>query len=252
MDAGTWFIQRNAWQVMVLGLAFFGALYCLGGWGMSALTRTLARRGKGRPLDTRPLKPDQLRREWRQSFHSVLVFGLGTIVPWGFLQLGWAHLTPTASAGRIALEIFALLIWNDVHFWINHRLLHTRRLVRFHGDHHRSVVTTPWSTYSFHPIEAMMLGNIILLPMLVHDFCFWSLASVPVLSLLLNVIGHANYDFFPRVSHEHPLAASRRHHLHHARPAGNYGFALAFMDQIMRTQVKTAPAQAPQAPHSVH
>jgi len=241
METGRWFIQLGAWQVMALGLAFFGALYCLGGWGMSALTRLLARRGIGRPLDTRALKPDQLRREWRQSLHSVLIFGIGMLVPWGFLQLGWAQLAPAAGAGRIALEIAALLVWNDVHFWINHRLLHTRALVRFHGDHHRSVVTTPWSTYSFHPIEAMMLGNIILLPMLVHDFYFWSLASVPVLSLLLNVIGHANYDFFPRVGDAHPLAASRRHHLHHARPAGNYGFALAFMDQLMRTQVKPAP-----------
>lgn len=59
-------------------------------------------------------------------------------------------------------------------------------------------MTTPWSTYSFHPIEALMLGNIILLPMLVHDFYFWSLASVPVLSLILNLIGHSNYDFSPR------------------------------------------------------
>ncbi|MEG1770671.1 MAG: desaturase, partial [Comamonas sp.] len=67
MDTGTWFTQLSAWQVMALGLAFFGGLYCLGGWGMSALTRSLARRGMGRPLDTRALKPDQLRREWRQS-----------------------------------------------------------------------------------------------------------------------------------------------------------------------------------------
>ena len=90
-----------------------------------------------------------------------------------------------------------------------------------------------------------MLGNIILLPMLVHDFYFWSLASVPVLSLILNLIGHSNYDFFPSVSDTHPLAASRRHHLHHARPAGNYGFALAFMDQIMGTRVKTDSSQTP-------
>src|SRR5256885_17090109 len=116
-----------------------------------------------------------------------------------------------------SIEIVVLLIWNDVHFWINHRLLHTRLLGRFHGDHHRSIVTTPWSTYSFHPIEALMLGNVILLPMVVHDFSFWSLAPVPVLSLLLNVIGHSNYDFFPGVSDTHALAASRRHHLHHAR-----------------------------------
>ncbi|MEG2816562.1 MAG: desaturase, partial [Comamonas sp.] len=151
MDAGTWFIQLNALQVMALGLVFFGGIYGLGGLAMSLLTRTLAGLGIGRPLDTRALKPDQLQREWRQSFYSILVFGMGMIVPWGFLQLGWAHLTPTAGAGRIALEILVLLIWNDVHFWLNHRLLHTKRLVRYHGDHHRSVVTTPWSTYSFHP-----------------------------------------------------------------------------------------------------
>ena len=240
MDAGTWFIQLNAWQVMALGLVSFGTLYLLGGWGMSAFTRWLARHGLGRTLDTRPLKPDQLQRERRLSFNSVLVFGLGTIVPWGFLKLGWAHLSPTAGAGRIALEILALLLWNEVHFWVNHRLLHTRQLVRYHGDHHRSTVTTPWSTYSFHPVEALMLGNIILLPMVVHDFSFWSLASVPVLSLILNTIGHSNYDFFPKVSDSHLLAASRRHHLHHARPAGNYGFSLAFMDRFMRTQVKSS------------
>ncbi|MEG2977159.1 MAG: sterol desaturase family protein [Comamonas sp.] len=188
MDAGTWFTQLNAWQVMLLGLVFFGGIYLLGGLLMSTLTSGLSRLGVGQVLDTHPLKPDQLGREWRQSFHSILVFGLGMIVPWGFLQLGWAHLTPDVSAGRIALEIAVLLIWNDVHFWINHRLLHTRKLMRYHGDHHRSVVTTPWSTYSFHPIEALMLGNIILLPMVVHDFYFWSLASVPVLSLILNLI----------------------------------------------------------------
>jgi hypothetical protein len=103
-DAGTWFTQLNAWQVMALGLVFRG-IYLLGGLLMGALTASLARAGIGRPLDTRPLKPDQLQREWRQSFHSILIFGIGMIVPWGFLQLGWAQLSPTASAGRIAVEI---------------------------------------------------------------------------------------------------------------------------------------------------
>lgn len=250
MNAGLWFTQLTAWQVMAVGLAFFGALYLLGGWGMTALTRMLARRQVGKVLDTRALQPDQLQREWRQSAMSVLLFGTGMVVPWGLLQLGWAQLAPTASAARVAAEIVVLMVWNDVHFWLNHRLLHAKALVRFHGDHHRSYVTTPWSTYSFHPLEALMLGNIILLPMLVHDFYFWSLAAVPVLSLVLNVIGHSNYDFFPRVSDTHPLAASRRHHLHHARSRGNYGFALAFMDQLMRTQLQAPAPKPPRSPGS--
>src|SRR5690606_25207961 len=81
MNAETWFTQLNAWQVMALGLVFFGGIYVLGALAMLGLTRLLASAGIGKPLDTRPLKPDQLQREWRQSFHSILIFGLGMIVP---------------------------------------------------------------------------------------------------------------------------------------------------------------------------
>ncbi|MCX7508637.1 hypothetical protein [Delftia tsuruhatensis] len=76
MTAAQAFTELNAWQVMAWGMAFFGVLYLAGGWGMSALTRWLQRRGVGRVLDTRPLKPDQLQREWRQSLHSVLMSSL--------------------------------------------------------------------------------------------------------------------------------------------------------------------------------
>ena len=130
-----------------------------------------------------------------------------------------------------------------MHFWVNHRLLHTRPLRRFHLPHHRSVVTTPFSTYSFHPIEALMLGNVIMLPMMLHDFSFWSLASVPLFSLFFNCIGHANYDFFPKVSYAHWFAASRRHHLHHACYNGNYGFQFTFMDRLFRTRLKADAAE---------
>ena len=237
MTAGIWFTQLEAWQVALLGLAYFGGLYLLGGLAMQALTAVLQRARLGQVLDERPLKPGQRALELRQSLVSVLIFGLGLVVPWLVLQLGWARLATDAGAGRIALEIIVLMLWNDVHFWLCHRLLHLRRLVRYHGMHHRSVVTTPWATFSFHPLEAILLGTVILPPMLVHDFSFWSLAAVPPLSLLLNLIGHSNYDFFPQVGDLHPLAASRRHHLHHARPQGNYGFALPVMDQLMGTQV---------------
>ena len=171
---GQAFEALSAWQVMLAGLLFFGGIYLVFGAATWLLTRhILPALGLGRPLDPRPLAPGQLRRELAQSGLSILLFGTGMIFPWGLLQLGWARLDPDASWQQIVLEILALVAWNDVHFWINHRLLHTRLLRRFHLPHHRSVVTTPFSTYSFHPIEALMLGNVILLPMVVHDFSFW-------------------------------------------------------------------------------
>ena len=242
---GQTFQSLPFWQVILYGLAFFGGIYLLFGAATWVLTRhVLPALGIGHVLDPRPLAPGQLKHELLQSGLSVLIFGTGMIFPWGLLQLGWARLTPDASASRIALEILALVAWNDIHFWINHRLLHTKLLRRFHLPHHRSVVTTPFATYSFHPVEALMLGNVILLPMLVHDFSFWSLFSVPLFSLFFNCIGHANYDFFPRVSYAHWFAASRRHHLHHACYNGNFGFQFTFMDRLFRTRLAADAAKA--------
>lgn len=247
------FTSLSAWQVMAWGLAFFGGIYLLFGGVTFLLTRkVLPWLGWGRPLDTRPVTREQWRAEFTQSGISILIFGLGMIFPWGLLQLGWARLYPTPDATRIVLEILVLVAWNDVHFWINHRLLHTRLLRRFHLPHHRSVTTTPFSTYSFHPLEALMLGNVILLPMVLHDFSFWALFSVPLFSLFFNCIGHANYDFFPRVSHGHWFAASRRHHLHHARYNGNYGFQFTFMDRLFRTRLSADAAQPRPRPGRTH
>ncbi|TKR55006.1 sterol desaturase family protein [Allopusillimonas ginsengisoli] len=239
------FTSLSAGEIMLWGLAFFGSIYILFGGTMWLLTHhVLPALGLGRPLDPRPLTPDQLRREFTLSALSILIFGLGMIFPWGLIQLGWATLAPHASATQIMLEILALMAWNDVHFWVNHRLLHTKWLRRFHLPHHRTIVVTPFSTYAFHPVEALMLGNVILLPMMVHDFSFWSLLSVPLFSLFFNCIGHSNYDFFPGVSYSHWFAASRRHHLHHACYNGNFGFQFTFMDRLFGTRLKADAAQS--------
>ncbi|OUM02769.1 sterol desaturase family protein [Variovorax sp. JS1663] len=243
---GARFQSLSVPEVMLWGVAFFGGIYLLFGALNWLVTRKLLPAlGIGRVLDPRPMQRGQLRRELAQSAVSVAIFGIGLVFPWGLLQLGWARLDADAGAWQIALEILALALWNDVHFWLNHRLLHTRLLRRFHGPHHRSIVTTPFSTYSFHPLEALLLGNVILPPMLVHDFSFWSLASVPLFSLFFNNIGHSNYDFFPKVSYDHWFAASRRHHLHHVCHGGNYGFQFTFMDRLFGTRV-AADAAAPQ------
>lgn len=242
MDApvagGNAFATGSATAAIAWGLAFFASIYlvcCGGNW---LLTRHLLPAfGLGQRIDPRPLRARQVRNEVLWSVLSILIFGIGAVLPWWFLQQGWARLAQDPAPWRIAVEIAVLLVWNDIHFYLNHRLLHTRPLRRYHQQHHRSLVATPFSTYSFHPLEAILLGNVILLPMLVHDFSFMALLALPVLSLLLNNLGHSNFDYVPGVGHDHWLAASRRHHLHHACYHGNYGFLFNFMDRWLGTRL---------------
>ena len=235
---GEWFVSRNAWQVMAAGTAWFAVLYFAAALATQWLTRVaLPRIGFGRTIDPRELPAGQYRREIAQACVSILIFGAGVVLPWGFLKLGWASLTPDPSAVRVATEVAALFLWNELHFYACHRLLHTRPLRRFHAAHHRSHISTPFSTYAFHPVEALLLGSVPLVPMLLHDFSFEALLCLPVLSILLNVLGHANYEFSRSAPARGLLGASRRHALHHARYHGNYGFLLPVFDRLSGTQL---------------
>ncbi|WP_228076726.1 sterol desaturase family protein [Novilysobacter ciconiae] len=206
--------------------------------------------GLGRVLDQRPLRPGQLRREIAESCGSILLFGFGALVPWWLLRSGLAGLATQTSAPRIGIEFAALFLWNELHFYLCHRLLHTRPLRRFHAHHHRSLTPTPFSTYAFHPVEALLLGSVPILPMLVHDFSPIALFGLPVMSIVLNNLGHANYEFSRRAPAGGPLAASRRHHLHHAVYHGNYGFLLDVFDRLAGTTIAAGAADHLAAPSS--
>ena len=244
-EMGNGFAALSGVQVMLLGVVWFGTLYLTGALFTTWLTRHLFPTLRiGRQLDPRALPAGQLRRELHWSAVSILIFGCGLVVPWGLLQLGWAEFAIAPSWWRILAEILLLFVWNELHFYTCHRLLHTLWLRRFHATHHRSHIATPFSTYAFHPVEALMLGSVPLLPMLAHDFSFIALASLPVMSLALNSLGHSNYEFSRVEAARGWLDASRRHHLHHACYHGNYGFLLSVFDRLLGTALPVDAADA--------
>jgi len=232
------FIHASALQVMLSGLIFFTFMYFVCSLVNIFLSRILfPTLNQGRVLDARFVTKKQLLHELGLSVITILIFGLGVVFPWGLLQLGWANLAENPSWIQIAIEVVVLFFWNEIHFYITHRLLHTPWLRGFHKAHHLSITTTPWTTYSFHPVESLMLGSVLILPMLIHDFSIYALISVPIFSFVINQIGHANYDWFPE-SNFFLWQGARRHQLHHEKFHGNFGFALEWMDALLKTKIK--------------
>ncbi len=225
---------------MLAGLFFFTLSYFLvGAINLLLACKILPALHIGKTLDLRPLANGQVKREIQLSIVTLIIFGAGVIFPWGLLQLGWARLASAPSITQVSLEILVLILWNEVHFYISHRLLHMPFLRRFHVPHHNSIVPTPWTVYSFHPVEALMLGSVLMLPMLLHDFSVHALVFLPLFSLLINSLGHANYDVNP-ASRFFLYQGMRRHQLHHACFNGNYGFMLPFMDKLCKTALPVA------------
>ena len=133
------------------------------------------------------------------------------------------------------VEAFALFLWNEVYFYFIHRAFHNKALYKYHADHHFSHVPSPFSAYSFHWTEGILLGAVMPVIMCFHDFQLFSLLTLPLMSIAMNVLGHSNVDFFPAKPMDHLLSFSKRHSLHHKIPHANYGFLLPYFDQIFKT-----------------
>jgi sterol desaturase/sphingolipid hydroxylase (fatty acid hydroxylase superfamily) len=113
--------------------------------------------------------------------------------------------------------------------------LHLKYFYKFHLDHHLSSVPSPFSAYSFHWVEGLILGSVMPIIMVFHDFQFYSIMTLPVMSIVLNVLGHSNVNFFPKAKSSSLLSFSRNHSLHHLYPKTNFGFLLPWFDQVFKT-----------------
>ena len=244
-------VHAQAWWVIFFSSALNFALIYFSSAGLTWwLTRhVLSARGIGHIIDRRALRPGQIFDEVRQSLVSILIFaayGVATVAADG---LGLVHIRWWETPGRFVLDLGLLILWNEIHFYACHRLLHTQWLYRHvHAAHHRSVVSTPFSTYSLHWFEALLLSGVTLLFLLVYDLGIACVLMFPFISLALNSIGHMNYELFPQRPINSLLTGCRRHSLHHGRCIGNYGFSLPWLDHWLNTSIKGLDREVPLPP----
>ena len=133
-----------------------------------------------------------------------------------------------------------LIIFHDFYFYITHKMMHHKKLFFIHKRHHLSTNPTPWSAFSFGPIEAVI--QIIWLPIIIlilplHPF---SLLIWVLWMMTMNVIGHLGFEIYSKNFLNgfigKILNASTHHNLHHSRNKSNFGLYFTFWDKIMGTE----------------
>jgi sterol desaturase/sphingolipid hydroxylase (fatty acid hydroxylase superfamily) len=227
-------LSQPMWLIALATATWFLILYFgAGGLVSWAVNSVLPRRGYGRVIDERPPRPGQIREEVGNSLVAIGIFAIYGMLTIKALESGLINVDWTPNWALLPLEILVLTLWNELHFFACHRLLHTKWLFRtVHHAHHRSVVTTPYSTYSMHWFEAVLLGSVMITAMAMHAFSYVALACLPLISILINVVSHSNYELFPNAPEGSLRAAARRHGGHHSRSAATYGFLMPMLDRL--------------------
>jgi Delta7-sterol 5-desaturase len=137
-------------------------------------------------------------------------------------------------------SFFIIWIVDDAWFYWTHRLLHHRSIYRYiHTVHHHSIDVTPFSSMSFHVVEAFLLAAWIFPVSFVIPLYVPALGAFQVWGLLNNIKAHLGYELYPASFNRSWLrffTASTHHNMHHSKFKGNYGLHFRFWDTICGTE----------------
>jgi lathosterol oxidase len=184
------------------------------------------------------------RRDVFYSIITIIIFGALPVIflendkirPYTWLyqdisDYGWVYFF-------LAFPLMVLI--HDAYFYWTHRMMHHPKLFKwFHLIHHKSTSPTPWTAYSFHPLEAVIETGIFVVIIFIMPFHQIHLAVFFTIVFVYNVYGHLGYELFSPKFHKTKfgkwVSTGTAHNMHHQFFKGNYGLYFLFWDRWMGT-----------------
>jgi Delta7-sterol 5-desaturase len=133
-----------------------------------------------------------------------------------------------------------VLVLQDTYFYFTHRLCHHPLLFRWlHQGHHQSRHPTPWTSFAFDPLEAIVQSLFLMAIVFVIPLHFITLVAVLVTMTVWAVVNHLGIDRLP-LSFPHGwlgkwFIGPAHHSIHHLRYRVHYGLYFTFWDKLLGT-----------------
>jgi len=197
-----------------------------------------------RKINNRAYKKDQFRKEVFWSTITALIFavsGAATLLLWqkGYTKVYFnAHDHPL---WWLPLSLIIAMIVHETYYYWLHRWMHHPKVFKIvHKVHHDSNITSPWTAFSFHPIEGFFQAIFLPLLLMVLPMHLYVLIVQLTIMTFSSVINHLDIELYPKNFHKHFLGrwliGATHHSLHHKQFRYNYGLYFTFWDKWKRTE----------------
>ncbi|MCG2791954.1 MAG: sterol desaturase family protein [Weeksellaceae bacterium] len=197
-----------------------------------------------------PMQKDYI-REIKHSFLTILIFA-----GYAFLIFSDDFRSKTQIYDNFqehsilyffASIILAILI-HDTYFYFMHRIMHHRLFFKhIHLIHHKSTNPNPFSSYSFHPSEAIIEGAVILVIVFTIPIHKIAIGLFLLFMILFNIYGHLGYELIPKKISNSALGkwinTATYHNVHHKNSKKNFGLYFTFWDRIFNTLEQKTPKE---------
>jgi Delta7-sterol 5-desaturase len=238
-----WFLALTA----VVFAIVVGRYFLIAGLFHLAFYRWQPKRWEQRKISTKAYKKDQFRKEVQWSMITALLFAVAGAAMGVLWQKGYTRIyTDVAEYPLWWLPVslgVAMLLHETYYYWL-HRWMHHPKVFRIvHKVHHDSNITSPWTAFSFHPLEGVLQALFIPLLILVLPMHIYVLLIQLTLMTFSSVINHLDIEIYPANFHKHALGrwliGATHHALHHKQFKYNYGLYFTFWDKWKKTESPT-------------
>jgi Delta7-sterol 5-desaturase len=245
LDSLFYFLDTDFWQHLDLVVAFTVTIFAivLVRYALTALSYDF--------FITRILKITfknpgkvQIRKEVIWSVISSGIFAVLSVATFLLFQKGYTKIYTEITARSTGYFIFSiatfLLLYETYYYWL-HRWMHHPRIFKIvHKVHHQSLSPTVFTSFSFHPFEAVLQFIFFPIVIMIIPIHYYALGTVLMIMTVSAVINHAGVEIFPKAFINHPvgkwLIGSTHHDLHHKEFKTNFGLYLTFWDKWMKTE----------------
>ena len=197
-----------------------------------------------RKINGRNYKAGQFKKEVWWSCVTAFIFALSgavTVLLWqkGFTKVYMdIHDYPL---WWLPVSLFIALILHETYYYWLHRWMHHPKVFKIvHKVHHDSNITSPWTAFSFHPIEGVFQAVFLPLLLLFLPLHLYVLVIQLTIMTFSSVINHLDIEIYPKRFHKHFLGrwliGATHHSLHHKQFRYNYGLYFTFWDKWKNTE----------------
>jgi sterol desaturase/sphingolipid hydroxylase (fatty acid hydroxylase superfamily) len=193
----------------------------------------------GNALHDKILPKHQIKNEIIWSVVSSFLFAFSGVLIGILWQLGVSKIYlkfDTYSLWYLPLSFIVFTLFHEVYFYFTHIWMHRPNVYRrIHRVHHLSVKTSPFASFSFHPLEAIV--HAVFIPFMVLIVPIHPAVIIAYLTFMTitAISNHAGVELVPFKFIRNHFISGNHHSIHHQKMRYNYGLYYTFMDRLMGT-----------------
>jgi len=199
---------------------------------------------KNKKINARQYKSGQFRKEVGWSTITALIFALSGAITVLLWQRGYIKVYNETTAHPLwwlPVSLFLALVLHETYYYWLHRWMHHPKIFKtVHKVHHDSNITSPWTAFSFHPIEGFFQALFLPVLLLLIPMHLYALIIQLTIMTFSSVINHLDIEIYPKNFHRHFLGrwliGATHHSLHHKQFRYNYGLYFTFWDKWKHTE----------------